>query len=229
VTAAAVAAAVPTAAAHRPRPGGPGAAGCRRPAPARSSGRPGRGGAAVGSSSQGSGLLAEADGVLQVEPANVGPPGKLQVEVAGPGPPQPRCGSDRKLSALSNASPSSNRVSPRRVQQACSSVWNAPSRARGEDGIGMAAQPASHDRHRQAELRNYPCPGESSSRPCLRLACMAWLGLPPPGATILSLDHPGRLRPPGGGSDWCGPRHHRRWTSLRSFPSLASWAGGGGS
>jgi hypothetical protein len=26
--------------------------------------------------------------------------------------------------------------------------------------------------------------------PCLRLACMAWLGLPPPGATILTVDHP---------------------------------------
>jgi hypothetical protein len=41
---------------------------------------------------------------------------------------------------------SSNSASARREKQACSSVRNAPSRARGEVGIGMAAQPASRDR-----------------------------------------------------------------------------------
>ena len=54
VTVAAGVGAAPTAAAGRRRSGGPGAAGCRRPAPARSTGRPARGGADAGSSSPGS-------------------------------------------------------------------------------------------------------------------------------------------------------------------------------
>ena len=36
------------------------------------------------------GLLGKADGVLQVEPANVGPPGQVQVEFTRTGPPQPQ-------------------------------------------------------------------------------------------------------------------------------------------
>jgi hypothetical protein len=54
VTVAAGVEAPPTAAGRRWRSGGPGAAGWRRPAPARSTGRPGRDAAALGSSSQGS-------------------------------------------------------------------------------------------------------------------------------------------------------------------------------
>src|SRR5215216_7471150 len=36
------------------------------------------------------GLLTEPDGVLQVEPADIGPPGQVQVELVGAGPPQPQ-------------------------------------------------------------------------------------------------------------------------------------------
>jgi hypothetical protein len=54
VTVAAGVGVVPMAAAGRQRSGGPGAAGCGRPGPARSSGRPAQGGGAVGSSSRGS-------------------------------------------------------------------------------------------------------------------------------------------------------------------------------
>jgi hypothetical protein len=74
--------AVPTAAAGRRRWRGPAAAGCRRPAPARSSGRPVRVLEGAGWSSRGS--VGRADGVLQVEPADVRPPEKVQVRWAGP-------------------------------------------------------------------------------------------------------------------------------------------------
>jgi hypothetical protein len=80
--------AAPTAAADRRRPGGPGAAGCSRPAPARSTvgllrmawlrGRPAKG------------LLTEPDGVFQVEAAHIRTPGQVQIQLAGAGPPQPQ-------------------------------------------------------------------------------------------------------------------------------------------
>src|SRR5215213_11451112 len=35
-------------------------------------------------------LLGEPDGVLQIEPADIGPPGQVQVELARAGPPQPQ-------------------------------------------------------------------------------------------------------------------------------------------
>jgi len=49
----------------------------------------------------------------------------------------------------SSASPNSNSASARRVKQACNSARNAPSRAKGKVGIGMAAQP-DRTEHRQA-------------------------------------------------------------------------------
>jgi hypothetical protein len=78
----------PTAAVGRRRPRGPGAAGRRQPAPARSTGRPERDAAAVGHPAEG--LLVEPDGVLQVEPTDIGPPDQIEITAAGAGPPQPQ-------------------------------------------------------------------------------------------------------------------------------------------
>src|SRR5215217_7903632 len=68
-----------------------------------------------------------------------------------------RCGSDGNgVWAHSSASLSSNSASARRRKQACNSVRNAPSRARGEGGIGMAAQPDPPDGYGQPDQRKQP-------------------------------------------------------------------------
>src|SRR4029450_5300985 len=76
------------AAAYPPPPRGRGAAGCSRPAPARSSGRPARDAADVGGPTPGSAWRTGRWAL--VEPADVRPPGKVQVQWTGPGPPQPQ-------------------------------------------------------------------------------------------------------------------------------------------
>src|SRR4029453_8826311 len=78
VTAAAEAGVAPRAAAGRRRPGGPGGAGCRRPAPARSTGRPAQDGAAVGSSSPAS--------AYRTGPCAPGRTGECTPATSGPDP-----------------------------------------------------------------------------------------------------------------------------------------------
>jgi hypothetical protein len=96
--------------------------------------------------------LAVAQGGVDAAPA--APTDRLQAQV--------RQRRQRRLGAPQR-SPHSNIASARRVQQACRSVRNASSGARGKVGIGMAAQPASHHDHRQLDQRKRPRPVKSQA------------------------------------------------------------------